>query len=236
MKKGVGADVVQQLEDIYAASISLAKEILETGEYERYCDVVYPKLIVKIVSWHPVDRTEPFGYVDAAGCYSAVLSKPELIHDYLCEQLERLCANYECVITVEPSTVRIPPEYIDGIEGVTEARRAGDVAAEIPRPTLDDVDDAIIDGEWDAFHGEEKPLFHFTPQRFDIACARIQHYTGISPASVQKLHPIYKLLYARPGICELWAMRAVAGRLALQRIVASRRSQDHARPSRKHRS
>ncbi|AEG82811.1 AMP nucleosidase [Corynebacterium ulcerans BR-AD22] len=208
MKKGVGADVVQQLEDIYAASVSLAKEILETGEYERYCDVVYPKLIVKIVSWHPVDRTEPFGYVDAAGCYSAVLSKPELIHDYLCEQLERLCANYECVITVEPSTVRIPPEYIDGIEGVTEARRAGDVAAEIPRPTLDDVDDAIIDGEWDAFHGEEKPLFHFTPQRFDIACARIQHYTGISPASVQKYilftnYSMHAREFVNFGLCEL---------------------------------
>ena len=59
-------------------------------------------------------------------------------------------------------------------------------AAEIPRPTLDDVHDGIIDGEWESFHGAEKPLFHFGPQRFDIACARIEHYTGIEVETLQR--------------------------------------------------
>ena len=38
----------------------------------------------------------------------------------------------------------------------------------------------------DSFHGAEKPLFHFGPQRFDIACARIEHYTGIPVDTVQR--------------------------------------------------
>ena len=44
----------------------------------------------------------------------------------------------------------------------------------------------IVDGAWKVFHGKEKPLFHFGPQRFDIACARIEHYTGIPVDTVQR--------------------------------------------------
>lgn len=177
---------VDQLIDIYESSTQLAREVMESGEYPTYENVVYPKLTVEIKSWKPIDRNEPFGYVEDAGRYSAVLSRPRMMQGYLRGQLERLANNYECEITVEPSDVRIPPEYISDIDGISEVRRSGDVGDVVPRPTLDDVDDAIIDGEWDAFHQSEKPLFHFTPQRFDIACARIEHYTGISVENVQR--------------------------------------------------
>ncbi|MCQ9352803.1 AMP nucleosidase [Corynebacterium sp. 153RC1] len=177
---------VERLVEIYEESTQIAREVFENGDYARYAEVVYPKLIVTVKSWHPIDRTQAYGYVDEAGVYSAVLSRPKLMRQYLFSQLERLSSNYDCEIEVVRSDVRIPPEYIDGIEGLTEARRAGDTGEFVPRPTLDDVDDAIIDGDWEAFHGPEKPLFHFTPQRFDIACARISHYTGIAPDSVQR--------------------------------------------------
>ncbi|WBT08883.1 AMP nucleosidase [Corynebacterium sp. SCR221107] len=177
---------VDKLVEIYEESTRIAREVFETGDYARYAEVVYPKLIVTVKSWHPIDRTQAYGYVDEAGVYSAVLSRPGLMRQYLSAQLERLSCNYECEIEVVASDVRIPPEYIDGIEGLSEARRAGDTGEFVPRPTLDDVDDAIIDGDWEAFHGAEKPLFHFTPQRFDIACARISHYTGIAPDTVQR--------------------------------------------------
>ena len=96
------------------------------------------------------------------------------------EQLTRLAGNYPCDIFVGQSDQRIPPEYIKGTATAPQER------GPIPRPTLDEVNDGIIDGEWDAFHGEEKPLFHFGAQRFDIACARIEHYTGIEVDTVQK--------------------------------------------------
>ena len=96
------------------------------------------------------------------------------------EQLTRLTNNYPCDIFVGQSDERIPPEYIKDAPAAPQER------GPIPRPTLDEVNDAIIDGEWDAFHGEEKPLFHFGAQRFDIACARIEHYTGVEVDTVQK--------------------------------------------------
>ena len=153
---------------------------MSSGDYTRYEDVYYPKLSVTIDNWVPVDRSEPFGYVDEAGVYSAELSRPDLMAPYLRAQLEALTTNYECVIRVGYSDTRIPPEYIRGT-----AARVGN-SPHVPRPALDDVHDAIIDGHWDAFHGTEKPLFHFGPQRFDLALARLEHYTGIQVESLQK--------------------------------------------------
>lgn len=179
-------EAIDRLVELYEQATELARRVMDDGVYDDYREVVYPKLIVDVLEWRPIDRNEPFGYVDEAGRYSAVLSKPNLIRDYLHAQLTRLTGNYPCDIFVGPSDERIPPEYIRNIDGLSEARRAGDFGDAIPRPTLDRVHDAIIDTDWDAFHGAEKPLFHFGPQRFDIACARIEHYTGIEVDTLQR--------------------------------------------------
>ena len=170
---------VDKLIELYETSCDLAREVLETGAWDAWERVRYPRIRVRVKTWVPIDRTEPFGYVDEAGVYSATLSRPDLMASYLRAQLAALCSNYDTDITVDHSDVRIPPEYIRGVqrpEGVEG----------IPRPTLDSVHDAIVDGHWHAFHGHEKPLFHFGPERFDLACARLEHYTGIEVDSLQK--------------------------------------------------
>ena len=70
---------VEKLIELYTASCELARDALTSGDYARYKDVYYPKLSVEIGQWVPVDRSEPFGYVDEAGTYSAVLSRPDLM-------------------------------------------------------------------------------------------------------------------------------------------------------------
>lgn len=177
---------VEKLIELYDASRTLAVETMESGNYADYTDVVYPKIVVDVHEWHPVDRTLPYGYVEAPGRYSAAVTRPAMMREYLEEQLSTLCSNYPTTIYVGKSDIRIPPEYISGLGDVSEARRAGEGAEAIPRPTLDDVHDAIVDGEWEAFHGDELPLMHFGPQRVDIACARLRHYTGIDADSCQK--------------------------------------------------
>ncbi len=86
------AAAVEKLKQHYDTVTAIAR----TAIYEphKYPQVTYPKLIVDIHSWHPVDRTEPFGYVEDAGTYTACLSKPALMEPYLVEQLERLARNY----------------------------------------------------------------------------------------------------------------------------------------------
>mgnify|MGYP001026363948 FL=1 len=168
-------EVVAKLKELYEASCEIAR----SGDFSRYGEVRYPKLTVEVLQWRPIDRSEPFGYVDEAGTYSAVISRPDLMEGYLTAQLEALTSNYPCEVEVGYSDVVIPPAYIKGMPPIDETLN-------LPRPTLDEVHDAIVDGHWDAFHGAEKPLFHFGPQRFDLALARLEHYTGIATDSLQR--------------------------------------------------
>ena len=168
-------EVVSKLKALYEKSCEIAR----SGEFDRYGEVRYPKLTVEVERWRPIDRSEPFGYVDEAGTYSAVISRPDLMEPYLTAQLEALTSNYPCSVEVGYSDVAIPPAYIKGMPPIDET-------ANLPRPTLDEVHDAIVDGHWDAFNGAEKPLFHFGPQRFDLALARLEHYTGIEADSLQR--------------------------------------------------
>ncbi|WCZ33512.1 MULTISPECIES: AMP nucleosidase [Corynebacterium] len=168
-------EVVAKLKALYEKSCEIAR----SGDFDRYGEVRYPKLTVEVERWRPIDRSEPFGYVDEAGTYSAVISRPDLMEPYLTAQLEALTSNYPCSVEVGYSDVAIPPAYIKGMPPIDET-------ANLPRPTLDEVHDAIVDGHWDAFNGAEKPLFHFGPQRFDLALARLEHYTGIEADSLQR--------------------------------------------------
>ena len=168
-------EVVAKLKALYEKSCEIAR----SGEFDRYGEVRYPKLTVEVEQWRPIDRSEPFGYVDEAGTYSAVISRPDLMEPYLTAQIEALTSNYPCSVEVGYSDVAIPPAYIKGMPPIDET-------ANLPRPTLDEVHDAIVDGHWDAFNGAEKPLFHFGPQRFDLALARLEHYTGIEADSLQR--------------------------------------------------
>ena len=197
---------VDELISLYGASCDLARSAITSGELERYRDVRYPKLTVEVANWRPIDRNEPFGYVDEAGTYSATLSRPGLMRGYLTAQLEALTSNYECEIQVGYSQTQIPPEYIAGVGDLSEVRAL--TSTDVPRPSLDEVDDAIVDGHWAAFHGEEKPLFHFGPQRFDLALARLEHYTGIAVDSLQKYilftnYAMHVTEFVRFGVREL---------------------------------
>ncbi|MCS4532326.1 AMP nucleosidase [Corynebacterium sp. ES2730-CONJ] len=177
-------EAVEKLINHYDRSCALATQCCESGNFDNWKNITYPKLMVRVLRWHPIDRTEPFGYVDEAGVYSAVISRPRLLRSYLIAQLERLTSNYPCELQVGDSEIAIAPEYLPDFNA--EVFLQTERPAGVPRPSLDMVDDAIVDGEWEVFHRSEKPLFHFSPQRFDMACARIEHYTGIGVQSVQK--------------------------------------------------
>ena len=83
-KVASATQAVAELIALYDASCQLAKDTISSGQFERYAGVRYPKLAVDVTKWQPIDRSEPFGYVDEAGVYSAVLSRPDLMQAYLC--------------------------------------------------------------------------------------------------------------------------------------------------------
>ena len=192
------ADLIRRYED----AVLLAHEVLRTGQIDRYREVVYPTLVVDVEQWQPISRTEPYGYVDRAGRYTATLSRPALMRDYLVDMLERLSRNYPCRFHTRPSELRIPPALIDGLEHTPSSN------PNLPQPSLDYVDDGIVDSDWSYFHGPELPLFLFAPHRFDVACKRIEHYTGMPVAGVQKFilftnYAMHTSEFVKYGIAEL---------------------------------
>ena len=206
---------VDALITMYDAVVELAEEALGSGNHELYRDVVYPKLIVDVKQWRPIDRTEPYGYVDHAGRYAAVLSRPRMMRTYLMDMLTRLVTNYPCDIYTCYSDIQVPPVFIDGLENTPQniggigGETGGDSGdSAIPQPSLDFVDDGIVDSAWDAFHGDELPLFHFAPHRFDVACKRIEHYTGIPADGVQQFilftnYAMHTTEFVKYGLAEL---------------------------------
>src|SRR5688500_4841063 len=98
-------EAIDRLDELYESSCQLARQSLQSREYDAYRHVAYPTIVVDVRAWRPIDRSQPFGYVDEAGRYSATLSKPHIIRDYLHEQLTRLTENYPCDIFVGQSSL-----------------------------------------------------------------------------------------------------------------------------------
>ena len=65
-------DVVDQLIKMYEESVDRAHAAVKAGDRSAYSGVRYPRLTVTVDTWQPIDRTEPFGYVEEAGVYSSV--------------------------------------------------------------------------------------------------------------------------------------------------------------------
>lgn len=57
-------EAIARLIELYDTSCFLAKQALSSGNYEEYRYVTYPKIAVEVREWTPIDRSEPFGYVD----------------------------------------------------------------------------------------------------------------------------------------------------------------------------
>ena len=54
-------EAVNRLCELYDSSCDLAREALASGDLDAYRHVVYPKIIVQVRDWSPIDRSEPFG-------------------------------------------------------------------------------------------------------------------------------------------------------------------------------
>ena len=57
-------EAIDRLVELYESSCQLARESLKSGDYDAYRHVVYPKIVVDVREWRPIDRSQPFGYVD----------------------------------------------------------------------------------------------------------------------------------------------------------------------------
>ena len=149
----------------------------------------YPR--VRIATEHATrtDSRLSYGFVAGPGRYEATLTRPALFGRYLARQFELLIANHGVPLEVGESEVPIPvhfsfPETIH-LEADLDPDRLLGLADTFDVPDLAGLDDAIVNGTFQAPPGAPQPLALFTAPRVDYSLHRLKHYTGTSPEHFQ---------------------------------------------------
>ena len=189
---------IRQLQELHTASVNrLRQDVIAFGRDrtipppERrhdgsYC---YPELVLSFAGGaQPDDRSRAFGRLNAPGVYATTVTRPALFADYLREQLELICSDYEVEIAVRVSRQEIPfPYVLDGEAGAELAGiRPTDIALHFPATELADIGDELADGIELDDPGETIPLSLFDGLRTDFSLARLAHYTGTRPEDFQR--------------------------------------------------
>jgi AMP nucleosidase len=149
----------------------------------------YPYLAVTIPSYSAIDSRLSYGFLGQPGRYATTITRPDLFHSYLVQQLKLITSNHQVDLEIGRSTTPIPihfafPEGAPSAETITSdfdlwLRDCFDV------PDLAVVDDAIVNGNYKPEWEVEGPLAYFTAPRIDYSLQRLSHYTATHPDHFQ---------------------------------------------------
>lgn len=177
---------VARLEQLYeeATGYLLAQfnAVLAEGRASARYRAYYPEVRITVPSHIKADSRLSFGHVAVPGTYVATITRPDLFHNYLVQQIGLLMKNHQIPVTIGPSTTPIPvhfavaahPEVTVPQEGVLDfsLRDVFDV------PDLSTMNDDIVNGTAGPNSDGSGHLAPFTAQRVDYSLARLQHYTA----------------------------------------------------------
>ncbi len=191
-------NAIRQLQELHAASVDhLRTDVIAYGRDgtvpppERRHDgsYAYPELVLTFAGGaQPDDRSRAFGRLNSAGVYATTVTRPALFADYLREQLQLICSDYDVDVSVRLSRQEIPFPYV--LDGEVGAELAGisptEIARHFPATELADIGDELADGIELDDPGETIPLALFDGLRTDFSLARLAHYTGTRPEDFQR--------------------------------------------------
>jgi AMP nucleosidase len=184
---------VEQLEKLYAeATTFLARqfnEVVSRGRPATRIRAYYPEIRLTVDSFDKIDSRLAFGHVASPGTYMTTITRPDLFHNYLVQQIGLLIQNHGVSVQIGPSETPIPvhfavagnPDVSVPQEGVLDfsLRDVFDV------PDLATTNDDIVNGVLDRYPDGSAPLAPFTAQRVDYSLARLTHYTATDPRHFQ---------------------------------------------------
>ena len=185
------AAALAHTEALYTEATSfLAKQLSSvdaTAEPTERFRAFYPEIRIKTTTYAQIDSRLSYGHVIRPGVYAATITRPDLFHGYLTEQLDLLIENHGVEVSVGLSQTPIPIHFaMQAVES-----RTIDLPMEFPLrdvfdvPNLDTTNDNIVNGI-NAFETNDYlPLAPFTAQRVDYSLARLEHYTATSAEQFQ---------------------------------------------------
>jgi len=184
---------VARLELIYDLHTAFIRErfatLLRDKRLPGRVRATYPQIRFATSSYARVDSRLSYGHVAGPGIYAATVTQPSLFRSYLVEQIRLLVRNHGRPVEIGPSALPIPLHFAFPDDVHVE----GAAADKIDRPLRDmfDVpdlalmDDAIVNGTYEAVPGTPLPLAPFTAPRIDYSLHRLPHYTATRPEYFQ---------------------------------------------------
>ncbi|WP_425549841.1 AMP nucleosidase [Celeribacter arenosi] len=186
-------EAVAYLETLYdeaTAFLTLHFSNAATGQKPdaRY-RAFYPEIRVRTTSFATMDSRLSFGHVAKPGVYSTTITRPDLFHNYLVQQLEQVIKNHRVRVEVGPSTTPMPVHFAVANDETITVPQEG--AMDYPLrdyfdvPDLTTTHDDIVNGLGYVHDDGSSPLAPFTAQRVDYSLARLSHYTATDPSHFQ---------------------------------------------------
>ena len=188
--------IVAEISDLYHIAVKRLRDDIRTflddgtvpspsSRAERIYG--YPELTIRYGGVEKeVSSNLSFGRLEKAGTFRTTLTRPELFADYLEQQLELLCEQYEVEFEVVPSAQEVPFPYV--LDGSTELGQTTpiELAQHFPTTELAYIGDEIADGHILSDVDGGTPLALFDGLRTDFSLARLAHYTGTAPEHFQR--------------------------------------------------
>lgn len=184
---------VARLEDLYRqATQFLCKAFTEAfaqdGPEVRY-RAFYPEIRITTTSFASIDSRLSFGHVSEPGTYATTVTRPDLFHSYLEQQIALLIENHGVDVQIGPSTTPMPVHFAvatdDNVVVPQEGAAPFTLRDVFDVPDLSTTNDEIVNGYGFQYPDGAGPLAPFTAQRVDYSLARLAHYTATNAEHFQ---------------------------------------------------
>ncbi|ETD86201.1 AMP nucleosidase [Rhodobacter capsulatus] len=187
------AAAVARLEQLYteATGFLLQKfnEVLANGRADTRFRAFYPEVRITVTSHLKADSRLSFGHVSSPGTKVATITRPDLFRNYLTQQIGLLIRNHGVPVQIGPSATPIPVHF--AVAGQPEVTIPQEGALTISLrdvfdvPSLESMNDDIVNGTAKPNPDGSGHLAPFTAQRVDYSLARLSHYTATAPEHFQ---------------------------------------------------
>ncbi len=132
------------------------------------------------------DLRRAFGRLQNPGTFSTTITRPAFFADYLTEQLELICGDYEVEISVGRSAQEIPFPYVIDASAELGNTSPQELARHFPSTELALIGDELADGFELDDPQQDVPLALFDGLRTDFSLARLAHYSGTRVEDFQR--------------------------------------------------
>jgi len=183
---------VARLAEIYERNAAFLREHFEAyaagAAFAGRVRATYPFVRIATDTYTRLDQRLSFGFVSGPGVHETTITRPDIFHDYLTEQIDLLLRNHRVPVEIGESDEPIPIHFA--------YRNHINIEAEFPlrdrplrdlfdTPDLATMDDAIANGTLALPPDAPAPLALFRAARIDYSLHRLYHYTGTDPEHFQ---------------------------------------------------